>query len=306
MRTQGQFQQDTPFLDGFIVLLPGADIVQAGGTGSSSFTRIGSAGSGEFSLHCATSTDTYVVMGGASGILYRSGMQDSLQEYFGSSKSGGAQGLPVGVPQTYSTSSTTAGASVSIPVVSSVGFYAGRTVTVDTVASGVQETALIISIPDGTHIQVASLANAHTTPFPVVENTFTTPAGVSGYPPFAGASQLTPVTSARPKGVLINSLTVNYIVGTAAISAQTIGLTVISYANATAPSATTLITNATNGLATAVQSTPHTVTIPVPVANQAFITNVNSAVAVEFDFTLGTSGTLDLLSFVLGCSFNYN
>ena len=306
MRTQGQFQQDTPFPDGFITLLPGADIVQAGGTGSSTYRRIGSAGSGEFSLYASTSTDTYVVMGGASGILYRSGMQDNLQEAFGSSKSGGAQGLPVGVPQTYSTSSTTAGAAVSIPVVSSVGFYAGRTVLVDTVASGVQESALIISIPDGTHIQVASLANAHTTPFPVVENIFSTPASVSGFPPFTGSSQLTPVTSARAKGILINSLTVNYIVGTAAISAETIGLTVMNYANATAPSVTTLISNATNGLATTVQATPHTVTIPVPVANQAFITNPNTAVIVEFDFTLGSSGTLDLLSFVLGCSFNYN
>ena len=299
-RTQTRFESDSAYLDGIIPLLPGADILATGASGASALTRIAA---GEFSLR-ATAAAAYVIMGGASSLIYRTGLQDNLQENFGSNRAGGAQGLPVGVPLNYLNGSIVAGTNVNVTVFSTVGMVAGAYALLDTVASGVQEFIRIVSITSATVFVAASILNSHASGAPIQMNNFTTPAGASGAPPFTGLSQLTPQTGFRPKGVLIKSLTVAYIISTAAITVPTIGLTSAFYTATTAPVITTMITNATNGLATATQATPYVTVIPVPVANQAWITTPQTAVTVEMDFTNG-AGTVDILGFFLGCSFNY-
>ena len=303
-RTQSTYNQDTPFGDGQIPLSPGADIVQIAGSGTSAYTRIAA---GEYSLRTATASVAYTFIGGATGLIYRVGVQDDLQEYYGSSRAGGSNLYPVGVPLTLATASTVAGTNVSVTVESTVGFTAGQYVTVDTVASGKQEFTQIVSITSGTVMVLANLVNSHTALFPVAANLFTTPAGVSGRPPYAGYSELTPVTSPRPKGINIKGLSVIYAVNTTAITVPTVGLYATSYANNVAASVTTLISQATNGLATAAQTNPYVIPVPVPLASQNFIVTPSTLVTVEFDFTNGTTAAgVDVLGFVLNCNFNYN
>jgi hypothetical protein len=62
---------------------------------------------------------------------------------------------------------------VIIPVADSTGFVAGESAILDTWGSGVQETQTITAVPDGTHITVQAVSNAHTlinqAPFPIVQ-----------------------------------------------------------------------------------------------------------------------------------------
>jgi hypothetical protein len=300
-RTQGTYNQDTPFPDGQIPLSPGADIVQIAGAGTSAFTRIAA---GEYSLRATVASVAYTFIAGVTGLVYRVGVQDDLQENYGSQRAGGANLQPSGVPITLSSGSIVAGTNVTINVLSTVGFFAGQYVTIDTVASGVQEFTQIVSITSATAMVVAKIVNSHTTPFPVTENIFTTPGSVSGRPPFTGITELTPPSS-RPKGINIKGLSVIYAVNTAAITVPTVGLYATVFPNNVAPTVTTLIPQATNNLPVAFQANPYNIPVPVPIANQGFLVTPSTLVTVEFDFTNGT-GTVDVLGFVLSCSFNYN
>jgi hypothetical protein len=63
---------------------------------------------------------------------------------------------------TVANSAVTASAGpVSLNVSSSDGFIVGYTVIIDSYESGVQETQMIVAVPDATHITVSSLTNAH-------------------------------------------------------------------------------------------------------------------------------------------------
>jgi hypothetical protein len=300
-RTVSRLVADQPFSDLLIPLSPPGDIITFGGTVVA--TKIAF---GEYSLRTNQATQAYVLVGGVSGLIFRTGLQDDYQQAFGSSRAGGAQGLPVGFPATLSTGSIVAGSPVNIAVLSSVNFAVGAFVTIDTVASGVQEFTQITAIPDGTHITVAKIASSHTTPFPITQNLFTTPGPAVGRPPFTGLSQLTPQTSAPAKGINIQQLTVIYAVNTTAITVPTVGMAATQYVNGVAPTITTLITNATNGLATAAAAQPYAIPVPVPVAKQGFIVTPNTLVTVEFDFTTGASGSVDILGFVLAGQYNYD
>lgn len=275
-------------------------LLSGGGTGA--VTRIAS---GEWSLRISTNTAS-VIATSLSGLIARFGMSDDLQSRFGSALPIGASGLAVGYPATLSTGSAVAGQNINIAVLSSVNFQAGTSVVVDTVASGVQEKTMITAIPDATHITVQALASAHTTPFPLASHAFVTPAGVSGSPPFTGVTQLTPVTAPRPKGVMIKQITPRYIINTASLTANTIGITKLVYTNnVVAPAATTILANAANGLGTVFGANPFVTPIPVPVANQAFVIERNSDVIIEWDVQ-NNGGTIDLLGLMLDVNFNYN
>jgi len=302
-RSTGTKSQDTPFPDGMIPLLPGADILATGASGANALTRIAA---GEFSLRATASGGTYVIMGGVSSMVFRTGVQDDALEFFGSLRAGGSQNLAINSPNTLSTGSIVGpGSLVTINVISTVGFSAGQYIVIDTVASGVQEFQQISSITSATAMVVKVLTNSHTNVFPVGANNFTTPYGASGRPPFTGLSQLTPQTVARPKGILIKQLDVAYIVNTTAITVPLVALYATPYVNGVAPVPVALIPSATNGLATAASATPYVIPVPVPVANQSFVVTPDTAVTVEFDFTNGT-GTVDVLGFFLKCSYNYN
>ena len=299
-RTQRGWDTDLPNLDGIIEFSP-TDMMVASGSGTTALTRIAS---GEWSLRLSTTTATQLGIP-FSGIIKRFGVQDDLQEQFGSSRAGGAQGLAVGWPTTLSTSSASAGSSVSVVVLSSVNFFAGQYVLVDTVASGVQEYTQVISIPDGTHL-VMNLANAHTTPFPIAANVFTTPAGVSGSPPYTGVTELTSVTSFRPKGIFIKQVTARYIINTTNITVNTIGITAVPYTNNVAvPAATTILTNAANGLATTASANPYVTPIPIPVANQLWLTGRNTSYVIEWDITAAASGSVDVIALDVDVNFIY-
>jgi hypothetical protein len=303
-RTVSRLQGDQPFSDMMIPLIAGADIVQVTGSGgASAMTKIAA---GEYSLRTSTASQAYVFMGGCSSLVFRNGLQDDYQEAFGSSRAGGSAGLPIGFPQTLVTASTVAGTSVTLTVMSSVNFFVGQKLTVDTSASGVQEFTYITSIPSGTSIVVASLSNSHTANFPISGNLFTTPGPRTGRPPFTGLSQLTPQTSAPLKGINIQQLVLIYAVNTTAITVPTVGMYAAQYFNNVAPTITTLITQATNNLATAAQTNPYMITVPVPVANQGFVVTPNTVVTVEFDFTTASTGNVDVIAFILNGQYNYD
>jgi len=299
-RTQNRLDADTAQVDGQLPI-PGVDFVAT--TGVTTYSKIAF---GEYSLHCATSASGYVTTAGVNSAVLRTGVQDNLQEQFGSTVAGGAQGLAIGMPLTYLNGGITAGQNVNITVQSTVGMSANSYALLDTVASGVQEKIRIVSITSGTVFVAASIANTHSSGAPVALNLYTTPADVSGYPPVTGLTQLTPVTAPRPKGIKVTALVINYLVGTANISAQTVGLAAATYANGVAPTITTLIANATNGLPVAFGATPYAWVIPVPVAQQVWLNTFNTILAIEFDFTTGTSGTVDILGATLSCQFNFN
>ncbi|SRR6266478_1030159 len=305
-RTQASMESDSPSFDGLISLLPGADIVNVGAP-AFTITKIAT---GEFSLHYAAATGAVVVAAGVTGLMFRTGMQDDLQSFFGSARAGGAQNLPVNNPLTLMTASSVAGSLVNLAVFSSVGFVVGGYVTVDTVASGVQEFTRITAIPDATHITVATLVNAHTGAAtggaPISQNLFTTHAGVTGRPPFTGSSQLAPVTSVRPKGIALTGLSITYLITGANLTVPTIGMFAVQYPNLTAPVVTTLIAQATNNLQTATNAQAYTTPIPVPVANQGFIITPNTAVAIEYDANVGAATTLDIIAIFLTAKFNYD
>lgn len=301
-RTVARLQGDQPFNDMLVALSPPGDIVAAGAT-AQTLTKIAF---GEYSWRAATATTAYTFVGGVSGLIFRTGLQDDYQQAFGSARAGGAQGLAPGFPQTLVTASTVAGTFVTLTVMSSVNFFVGQFVTVDSVASGVQEFTQITSIPSGTSIVVAKLVNAHTANFPLTANLFTTPGPRTGRPPFTGLSQLTPQTVSPPKGINVQQLTVLYAVNTTAITVPTVGMAATQYFNNAAPTITTLIANATNNLQTAAQVQPYVIPVPVPVANQGFLVTPNTVVTVEFDFTTGASGSVDVLGFVINGQYNYD
>jgi hypothetical protein len=305
-RTQSRLDMDTPCQDGHIFVPVYPTNVAVLGTSGVVTYPLG--GSGLVTFHLASATTVSKLLIPLSATLARYGVADDLQEQFGAGAGFlGAGGQAVGSPYTYGTSTINAGTAVSIAVQSSVGFTAGNYVVIDTVASGVQETQLIISIPDGTHIQVATVKSTHTATFPVAMGAFTTPAGVTGRPPFTGATQLTPVSSARPKGIAFKAIYPVYTLTTAAQTSQAISLTKTTFANNTAPVVANIITAGQNGLANATQAQPYLTCIPVPVANQGFQTTRFTEFLIEWDLTpSGGTAVVDIYGIFIDLAYNFN
>lgn len=300
-RSQRTLNADTAQPDGMINV-SALDLTLLAGGGTGTLTRIAS---GEWSLRISTNTAS-VIAAAISGLVSRFGAGDDLQERFGSGIPNGANSVAIGYPSTLSTGSAVIGSSINIAVLSSVNFSVGSSVVIDTVASAVQEKTVITAIPDATHITVQTLASNHTTPFPLFSHVFTTPAGVSGSPPYTGVTQFTPVTAPRPKGIMIKQITPRYIINTASLTANTIGLTLLQYVNNVAPAAATnLLANAANGMGTTFRATPYVTPIPIPVASQNFLIGRDSEVVLEWDVT-NNGGTIDLLGIMLDVNFNFN
>src|SRR5215831_7611437 len=226
-RFQRRLDSDTGFADGhiFVPVLP-TSVTGSGAVIASAYNTV----TNVVLTSLPTAVTAYVANISLNELMVmRYGLQDDLQEQFGTGNPLGAQGLQVGQPTTISTGSSVAGTNISVAVLSSVGFTVGTWCTLDT--GGSLETALVNAIPDATHIQFATLKNAHTTPFLIRANLFTTPASVSGPPPFTGQSQLTAVTSPRPKGILFKQLTPVYGILTAAATVNTIALVSTTFVN---------------------------------------------------------------------------
>src|SRR5271156_4374641 len=113
-RTQTRVDGDLGYADGqiFISALDMASV----GAGAVTATRNAS---GSYSLNLAAS-QTVVLAVSLSNMIFRYGVNDYLQEAFGSAQSNGATGLPVGGYTTLSTASATGPANnVSVAVISS-------------------------------------------------------------------------------------------------------------------------------------------------------------------------------------------
>lgn len=297
-RTQSRVDSDQSYKDGRISLGP-TDFTQV--SGASTITKIAT---GEYSYHVAASVGAFEAIAGCTGVLFRTGVQDDLQEFYGSLAAGGAQGKPVGATQTLTTNSLTAGTLVSIPVITSKNFAVGNYVTIDTVASTVQEFAVITSIPDATHIVVQQVANSHSSGAPVAQNVWTTPGSITGRPPFTGFSQFTP-SSNRPKGLSIKGIALAYLVTGANFTVPTVGVFATQYQNNIAASVTTLLAQGTNGLQTAAQTNPYVTNVPITLAAQPFIITPSTVVTASIVGNTGSATTFDLLGFDFICDFNY-
>jgi len=296
-RSQGRVDSDQSYKDGLVPLGPADFLVQSG---TSTFSRIAA---GEYSLHFAASSGAFVVVASLTGTMYRTGVQDDLQEQYGSLRAGGAQGLPYGATITMTTASITAGTNVNVAVQNSTNFAVGRYVILDTVASTVQEYCVISAVPDATHITLASVANAHSASAPVSQNVWTTPAGITGRPPFTGVTQLTPPAS-RPKGISLKGVILAYLVTGANFTVPTVGVYSTQYQNNIAPVVTTLVTLGTNGLQTAAQTNPYVTYVPF--APSGFINTMNTVVSAEINGNVGATTTFDLLEVGYIVDYNYN
>jgi hypothetical protein len=300
-RTQARLDSDLPYADGhiFIPILPNYVTTGAGAVA----TR---PAAGLYGTSLPTTATAYTVMIPLGSLLFRSGVQDDLQEQFGSLVAGGAQGQPTPDQITYQIGSVVAGANVNVNVITSGNFSVGQVVIYDTVASGVQEFPTITAIPDGTHITFGTIKNSHSANAPITGNLFTTPAGITGRPPYTGVSQLTPVTAPRPKGISFEAIYAVYTIGTAAATVNTIGLTQAIFANGAAvPTATNIIANAANGLGTAFGATMYVTPIVVPAAQQFFRTTKLTEYVLEWDVTTGTGGNAVLYGVFFDVEYNY-
>jgi hypothetical protein len=311
-RTQGRSDSDTPYSDGQIFFSP-SDFIYIGTAGT--HTR---AAQGNIYDLLAAST-TYQLEIPLSGIIFRNGVQDDLQEFYGSGAgAAGAVGNAVfganaqASPgfQTFTTAALTAGTTtISVITGTGLGFVKGQVIMVDTAASGVQEKTTITATPTSTSIVVKGIANAHASGAVISSAGFTTPAGVTGRPPFAGTTSLSPVVAPRPKGLQINSLIFNYAVvnGSSALTTNTAGVTATQFVNGAAPTITTLLTTAQNGLQTAAVGTAGFVyTTPVLISSPAFTVTPNTEVIVEWNVVTPAASTVAIYGVTANVTFNYN
>jgi hypothetical protein len=131
--------------------------------------------------------------------------------------------------------------------------------------------------------------------------TFSTPAGVTGPPPFTGITQLTPVTAARPKGLSINSVSAIYTISGAAASVNSIAIYGVGYANNVAPAVSTIL--ASTNLSTAVQTNPYVTTVTV---NSGYLTTLNADYVIEWSLTTGAStGAALIYGLIFSVTYNY-
>ena len=292
-RTSGRFDGDTGRGDGHI-FFSALDGTLTSGTGTAVRNAAGS-----FSLNVGNS-QTAVLTIPLSSLMFRYGVQDYTQEQFGSSNAGlyGSQGQPVGGYTALTTSSASAGSNVNVAVNTSTGFSVGRTVM-----AGAQ-TTYITAVPDGTHITLASLSATLATNSLISQDLFTTPAGVSGAPPFSGVSSLTPVTAPRPKGLAIKGIYPVYAIAGAALTLNTIGITKTVFSPNAAPVVTNILADAANTLATATNAQPYIT--PINLATPAtYLITKYSQYSIEWDVTTAGGGTAQLFGVFIDMIFNY-
>lgn len=298
-RTQGRLDSDQPYKDG-LVFFP----IKVGDftTGTPTITR---PGAGQVGVSLAGSATAYVAMMTLPFLVLRTGVQDDLQEFFGSANAGGAQGLAVPGLLEYSIGALTPGINKTINVTSSIGINPGAILTLDTVASTVQEFPVVASVTDATHIVVNSLANSHSAGVPLTLNAFTTPAGVTGRPPFTSTTEFNSTVAPRPKGIKFKQLAAVYSVATAAGTLNQLTLTATQYIpNNTAIAQTTLL--AATGMPEATNAQPYVSPVNLPVANQNFIVTPYTQLVLEWDFTTGTGGSAVLYGVYAKVDFNFN
>jgi hypothetical protein len=231
-RTQKRWLADQGMPDGVIPLSPSDMFATTGALPLTFSATLGIIGT-------PTASAANVIEIPLSGLIYRSGMQDDLQETFGAAR---------------------------------VQFSASQT------NSGKADGA---ASPPAT---------------------FSTPAGVTGPPPFAGLTEFTPVTSARPEGLQINSITFNYLITTNAATVNTVRVLDFVYANGVAVAVNTLLASGANGLQTAAAATPYSTVVAL--TTPAYLTALNHLPVVTWSVSPGAGG-VQIYGVMLNCTYNY-
>ena len=171
-------------------------------------------------------------------------------------------------------------------------------------AAGAETYQLVLSLAD-----LKRLIEVPTPPLPFQEE-FGTAAGTPGYPapapgfpPFAGASQLTVPTGMPPKGIQITDCVVIYLVGVVALTSASLSLNRTVFANNVANSITNVPISST-ALSLATQANPYVVRLPV--TTPVFENTDLSDITLEFAFVMANTGTIRAYGLGLHASFNYD
>lgn len=130
------------------------------------------------------------------------------------------------------------------------------------------------------------------------------PYGVTGRPPFSGATQLTPPVGTRLKGIKILDVTLVYFISGAALTLHTIGLKKTTFANNVANAISDVIAQGANGLATATQANPYVT--KVAVAAPTFMVSDLTGLYIEVDATTQVAGAYRLYGAFIHVQYNYN
>lgn len=135
-------------------------------------------------------------------------------------------------------------------------------------------------------------------------NTFAPPYTVPGPNPAPTLSTYNPVNPVTVyKGVSLQSIDFIYLVGTDALSTNTVGVFAKQDLNAASPVVTTLLAQAANGLPTAAAATRYVQNVAIVQNSQSgFIVTPDTVITVEWDLATDSGGTAD----IFGVCFNYN
>jgi len=308
-RSANRLDCDAPYTDGRDSVTA-LDFLSA--AGSAPFTKNAP---GDFSLNIASSATVSLVTS-ISTMIYRLGVQDALQEAFGSggtpapvgSQAGealfGAQGNTIGWPKTTTTGAISpSAANVAIPVTASAGFTVGQVVRVDSGAS--QEYQTIVAIPNATTLTVAQLQYSHGSFTGITQGPFTTPAqNVGSIPPVKGYPFQAPVP--RPKGIAFTAFGFRYQVTGAALTSINVSFLRSIFTNNGPLTTSSLVTLGANGLPTAVSATgPYDLVVPVVSPNNGFQVNDAADFWLEVDIVTA-AGTCKFYGVDAYVSYNYN
>lgn len=132
------------------------------------------------------------------------------------------------------------------------------------------------------------------------------PAGVTGRPPFAGISQLTPLSAFRLKGLKILNFKVIYLISTNPLSSHTCRMDKTVFANNVANAITPILASAANGLATAAQANPYVTTVTLAAAQQIYRISDLSEYVIEVAPTTPVGGAYRMYGVQVGVEFNFN
>lgn len=132
------------------------------------------------------------------------------------------------------------------------------------------------------------------------------PAGASGFPPYSGATQLTPATTSPAKGLKITDVVVAYSVGVVDLTAASLALERTTFANNTALVKTAVAISATALPLTAAGDSTGPYVAVRSVTTPAFETTDLSELTLEFTVTLANTGTIAVYGLGFHCQFNYD
>lgn len=130
------------------------------------------------------------------------------------------------------------------------------------------------------------------------------PQDAAGFPPFTGASYLTPPVGNVAKGFKLTDITFVYQITTNPLTAITCRVDKTVYANNIAPAITAVLATGVNGLQTAVNAQPYVTKVSTPAAT--FNTTDNSDIIAELSVQTAAACTAKIYRMILHGTFNFN